>query len=72
MLHIFTGSVQSELFWDAVKSQGGCPLSPHAAAVVLHCSPEHIHQMISRDELEAWAYRAEEGAAAEHYRVSVP
>ncbi|MDQ2687423.1 MAG: hypothetical protein M3Y28_06105 [Armatimonadota bacterium] len=72
MLYVFTGSAQSEFFWEAVKSQGGCVFSPCAAAVVLHCSPEHIHQMIFRGELEAWAYCAEEGAAAEHYRVLIP
>jgi hypothetical protein len=55
-----------------VKAHGGCIFSPSAAAVVLHCAPEHIHQLIFRDELEAWAYCAGEGAAAEHYRVLIP
>jgi hypothetical protein len=72
MLHVFTGPAQFEHFRRAVKAHGGCTFSPSAAAVVLHCAPEHIHQLIFRDELEAWAYCAGEGAAAEHYRVLIP
>jgi hypothetical protein len=69
MLHLFTGPSQLDSYRKAVA---GCALSPRAAAVVLHCSPEHVRHLVSRDELEAWAYRAGEGAPVEHYRVSVP
>lgn len=72
MLHLFTGPAQLGFFWRAVKAHGGCALSPCAAAVVLHCSSEHVHHLVSRDELEAWAYRPGESLPVEHYKVSIP
>ncbi len=72
MLHIFTGPAQLDSYRRAIGATGACALSPRAAAVVLHCSPEHVRYLVSHDELEAWAYHTEEGALAEHYRVLIP
>jgi hypothetical protein len=72
MLHVFTGPAQWEMFQRTLHAQSGCALSPRAAAVVLHCSPEHVCRLVATDELEAWSYHAREGGPAQHYRVAIP